>query len=256
MKLFDKRYINLIKELSMAWFKIRDQRSVMGVLWSFLNPLLMTAILFFLFKSRLSTGSPENYFLYILIGTVTWNFFVMATSAGLVAIVNSPDMVKNVAFPKEILTLSAVGIFIIQHIFELAVVFILLAILRIGFSVQLIFLPVILVIQILLVAGLSLFLSSMCVFAFDMRHIWNVLTRMGFFVVPIFYSISSISPRFKWVIAMNPMSQIIIFLRDVLLYHRTPSLLNMALVFIFSLFVLISGYKFFKYYEDRMTEVV
>lgn len=256
MKLFDKRYVNLTKELSIAWFKIKDQRSVLGFLWSFLNPLMMAAILFFLFRSRMSVGSESHYFLYILIGTVTWNFFVMATIAGLTSIVNSPDMVRNVAFPREILTLSAVGAFIVQHAFELLAVFVLIAVSGVGFSAHLVILPVILAAEILFIIGISLFLSCLCVYALDMRHIWNVLTRMGFFVVPVFYSISDISLTFRGVVAVNPMSQIIIFLRDILLYHRMPVLLNLTLVLIFSLLTSIAGYKFFKYYEYRMAERV
>ncbi|MDD5155985.1 MAG: ABC transporter permease [Candidatus Omnitrophica bacterium] len=256
MKPFGRRYINLIKELSIAWFKIKDQRSVLGFLWSFLNPLIMTTVLFFLFQSSMSAGSRSNYFLYILIGTVAWNFFVMATTAGLTSIINAPDMVRNVVFPKEILTFSAIGTFIIQHVFELAVIFLLLAVSGTGFSIHLILLPVILAIQILLIAGLSLFLACICVYALDMLHIWNVLTRMGFFMVPVFYSISNISLKFRGVVTINPMSQIIIFLRDILLYHRMPSLPNMVLVFIFSLFMSIAGYKFFRHYEHKIAEKV
>jgi len=256
MKLFGSRYINLVKELSIAWFKIKDQRSILGFLWSFLNPLIMAAILFFLFRSRMSAGLSSNYFLYILIGTVTWNFFVMATSSGLTSIVNSPDMVRNVSFPREILVLSSVGTFIIQHIFELLAVFILIAVSGLGFSKYAMLLPVILIAEILFITGLSLFLSCICVYAQDMRHIWNVLTRMGFFVVPIFYSVSDISLRFRMAVALNPMSQIIIFLRDILLYHRLPSILSLSLVFAFSLLMLIVGYKFFKYYEHKIAEKV
>lgn len=256
MKPFGKRYFNLIKELSIAWFKSKDQRSVLGFLWSFLNPLIMASILFFLFKSRMLVGSERHYFLYILIGTVTWNFFVMATSAGLTSIVYFPDMVRNIAFPREILPLSAVGTFTIQHIFELLAVFLLIAISGIGFSIYIFLLPVILVAEILLIIGLSLFLSCICVYTLDMLHVWNVLTRMGFFVVPVFYSISNISLRFRGIVTINPMSQIIISLRDILLYKRMPSLLNLSLVFIFGLFISVIGYKFFKYHEFKIAEKV
>jgi lipopolysaccharide transport system permease protein len=201
-------------------------------------------------------GLERNYFLYILIGTVMWNFFAMATSGGLASIVDNPNIVKNTAFPKGILVYSAIGTFIIQHFFELLTIFLFIGILGVGFSIHILFLPFIIGVEILLITGISLFLSCLCVYAFDLRHIWEVVTRMAFFVVPIFYTASEISPKFRWVVAINPMSQIMMFSRDVLLYHQAPSLSNLIIVFVFSLFLLIAGYKIFKHYEYSIAEKV
>lgn len=256
MRLFDRKYINLIREFSIAWFKLKDQRSTFGFLWSFANPLIMTGVLFLLFRSRMAVGSETNYFLYILIGTVTWNFFVMTTSAGLGSLSGKASIVRNVAFPKEILVISSIGVFIIQHFFELLVVFLFIAAFGVGFSMHVILLPVIIGIELLLIVGISLFLSCACIFAFDLRHIWRYILRVVFFAVPAFYSVSEISPQFRWIVTINPISQIMTFSRDVLLYHRTPPLLNLAIVFIFSLFLIMAGYKFFKHYEFRVAEKV
>lgn len=256
MKPFDKEYINLTKEFSLAWFKSRDQRSVLGFFWSFLNPLIMTAILFFLFKSRMGFGPESNYFLYILIGTVIWNFFTAATSEGLASILERPGLVKNTTFPKEILVFSSIGTFLIQHIFELLTVSFFMVVLGVRFSMQIILLPFIIGIEVLLITGVSLILSCLYVYAFDLRHIWRVITRMAFFVTPVFYKTSEISPQFRWLVSINPMSQIMIFSRDVLLYHRIPSFLNLILVFIFCALVLIAGYKVFKHYEYKIVEKV
>lgn len=251
-----KTYFYLIKEFSVAKFKIKDQRSILGFLWSFLNPLIMTSILYFLFKSRLGQDNNKDYFLYVLVGTVTWNFFVMATSAGLASIIHNAEMARNVAFPKEILVYSEVGVFIIQHFFELLAVFVFISLFGVGFSAHILLLPIIIAIEILLITGIALFLSFASVYVRDLDHIWNVLTRMGFFVVPIFYTASSISPAFKWAVAINPMSQIMTFLRKVLLYHDAVSAVNLILVFIFSLAVLTLGYASFKHYEYKIVEKV
>jgi ABC-type polysaccharide/polyol phosphate export permease len=79
---------------------------------------------------------------------------------------------------------------------------------------------------------------------------------MAFFVVPIFYAIKEISPRFRWIVAINPMSQIIIFSRDILLYHKSPPPINLIGVFVFSFLVLTGGYVFFKQFEFKIAERV
>lgn len=255
-KFLDKRSINIIREFSISGFKVKDQYSALGFLWSFLNPLIMTAILFFLFRSSMTKEIKQDYFLYILIGTIVWNFFVMSTSVGLNSLTGKPDIIKNVIFPKEILIYTDIGVFMIQHLFELSVIFLFMLLFKIGFSIHILLLPCIIGIEILLIIGLSLFLSCLCVYATDTAHIWNVITRMAFFLVPVFYNPFGISPPFRWLVLINPMSQIIIFSRDVLIYHRMPSLLALIYTSAFSIFIFIAGYKFFKHYEYKIAERV
>ena len=256
MNFLNKKSINIIKEFSLAGFKVKDQYSFLGFLWSFLNPLIMTTILFFLFRSSMTKNIGQEYFIYILVGTVVWNFFVMSTTVGLNSLISKPEMIKSAVFPKEILVYSDIGVFIIQHLFELAVIFLFILIFKTGFSLHILFLPFIVCVEILLIIGLSLFLSCLCVYARDTTHIWNVVTRIAFFLVPVFYNPSIVTPTFRWLVFMNPMSQIIIFSRDVLIYHRTPSLSNLAFTSAFALFIFIAGHKFFKHFEYKVAERV
>jgi len=256
MEIFDRGYLNLAREFSISWFKLRDQRTVLGLFWSFLNPLIMTSILYFLFRSRIGLGKERTYFLYILIGTVSWNFFSISVQAGLSVLLSRADMVRNVFFPKEILIFSQIGVYVIQHLFEILVVFIFIILAKVGFSLHILLLPFIILIEGIIIAGLSLILSCICIYARDMEYIWSVFARMGFFLVPIFYKTSSLSPQFRWIVLLNPMTQIINFYRDVLLYHRFPNLISFTLVFLFSIALLISGYKIFKGFEPRIVERV
>jgi len=256
MEIFTRQYLNLVKEFSISWFKLRDQRTALGLFWSFLNPLIMTAILYFLFRSRISLDEESSYFLYILIGTVSWNFFAISVQAGLSVLSNRANMVRNVVFSKEILIFSQIGVYVIQHTFEIAVVLIFAIFTGIGFSLHLLIFPLVIMIESLLIASLSLFLSCISVYARDMEYIWSVIARMGFFLVPIFYEVSSLSPQFRWIVLLNPMTYIINFYRDILLYHKFPNLFAIFLVSIFSAVFLIGGYGFFKYYEPRIVERV
>ncbi|MDP2923121.1 MAG: ABC transporter permease [Candidatus Omnitrophota bacterium] len=254
MKLLSRECINLIKQFTISWFKLRDQRTILGFFWSFLNPLIMTAILYFLFKTRIGEEYTENYFLYILIGTVSWNFFAICVQANTRVLLDRALMVRNVVFPKEILIFSNVGVYIIQHFFEILVVFVFIIFTGVGFSAHVVILPLIVAIEAVLIASISLILSCICVYARDIEHIWTVIARMGFFLVPIFYKISSLSKQFRWIVMINPMSQVINFYRDVLIYHKIPNLTIFATMLIFSFVFLAVSYKLFKSFEPKIVE--
>ena len=252
MKLLDKHYRNLVKEFTLSWFKLVDQRTLMGAFWGFLNPLIMTSILYFLFK-----GTRDfNYFLYILIGIISWNFFCGAIQANHNVLLARADMLKNVIFPKEILIFSQSGVFICQHILEILAVSVFLIFGKVGFSIHLIFLPLIILIEFLLILGASLILSCVCVYARDMVYIWSIYARMGFFLVPIFYEISSLGSNFKLIVVLNPMTHIIGFYRDILLYHKTPNLFMLLGLIVLSCMFIVAGYKFFKLFEAKVAEKV
>jgi len=256
MSLLAPKNINLIKEFSVSWFKLRDQRAVLGLLWSFLNPLIMTTILYFLFKSRLQLDNDRTYFLYILIGSVAWNFFSITIEEGTRSITGRAHMVRNVVFPKAILVFSQVGSTVIQHAFELLVVIIFIFIFGVGLSPLIFLFPIVIMIECALITGISLFLACLNTFARDIEHIWTVVNRMLFFLVPIFYKAESLSPQFRWIVTINPMTQIINFYRDIFLYQRFPSLKAICFTTFFSLCICFLGYKFFKHYEYKIVEKV
>ncbi len=253
--IWSARHWNLVREFSLCWFKLRDQRSILGLLWSFLNPLIMSAIMYFLFKSRMDRAKEgANYFLYILIGSVAWNYFATSIQSSLGVLVRKAYMMRNVIFPKEILVFSQIGVFLIQHILELTVVFLFIVLHKIGFSIHIIGLPFIILIEGILIIGITMILACVCVYAHDAEHIWAVFARMGLFMVPIFYYTDSLSPQFRWIVIYNPLTQIISFYRDILLYHRWPPLIPLALTTLLALLIFAGAYKFFKFMEPHMVE--
>lgn len=248
------QYFNLIIELSRCWFKKKDQRSIMGFLWSFLNPLLMSGILYLTFKRMMGVEDGLDYFFYILSGAVLWNFFIMSTSAATQSLIIRAQMIRNVSFSKEIVVFATIGVFLIQFLFEIFVLLVLIIVFTNQLSFHILFFPLIFLLEILIAVGFSLYLSSICVFIRDLYHIWNVFTRMGFFIVPIFYKISDIGGPLSYVITYNPITQILIMARKVLLYNTMPDPLNYFFVLAFALIFCLSGFIFFKKIEYRISE--
>ena len=138
--LFTKRSLNLIKELTIAEFKLRDQGSVLGFLWTLLHPLLVFIVLYFLF-SKWTGRFVEDYKGYLLIGIVQWNFFASTITYAMDVLVRRRELVKSLNFPKEILVLSTVMTGLISHILEFLVLFTFLFIIGNTFTLKALFLP-------------------------------------------------------------------------------------------------------------------
>jgi ABC-2 type transport system permease protein len=250
-----RQYFNLIKEFAFAWFKATDQRKILGVLWHFLNPIIIASILYFIFKK--SFGSQEHYyFLYILIGTVVWDYFSSTVQSATAVLIWRREMVKNIVFPKEILTLANSGAHFISHMFEIIIILILFAIFKFEINSYLLLLPLIIILETLIVFGLSLIVAFVSIYIEDMEYIWAALVRIGFFLVPIFYQIQNLPKKFQLIVKINPISQLLIFFRDILINHQLPNIINFSIVLIFGLFLFITGLKLFQKYEQSINEKV
>ena len=254
MKIFDRKYLNLVRELTLFNFKLRDQGTVLGFIWTLLHPFLMLTILYMLFSKRLGRGI-DHYEIYLLIGIIQWNFLNVGTNEGLKSIINNRPILRNIYIPRTAIVISSVLAVFISFFFELFVLGGFIVFSGLGFSPAILFLPFVIFIQLLLVISISLVLSCLNVYFRDTTHIWNVILKLGFFVTPIFYSIPMFISQPKMVAYfLNPMTQLIIFAREIILFKTAPSLINMLFVFLAILIVLAICYAIFKKLEDGIIE--
>jgi len=254
MKLIDRKYINLVYEFSVSDFKLREQGTVLGFIWTLLHPLLMFGILYMLFAKRLGVGI-EHYGIYLLIGILHWNFFSTATTQGLKSIMMRREMLRNICIPMTAIVISSVLTVFISFMFEMVILVGFLLFLKIGFSAAMLLFPVIVLIQLLLIIGISLVLSCLNVYFKDMQHIWDILLRIGFFLTPIFYPISMFVSKAKMSLyLLNPLTQFIVFARDVLLYKKLPSFISVFSIFLCVVFLFATAYIIFKKLEDGIME--
>jgi len=255
MILFSKKNFELTKEFSFAWFKATDRRKILGFLWNFLNPLIITLILLFLFQKNFGLNKSE-YFLYILIGTLAWNNLSSTIQSSITVLTWRREMVKNIVFPKETLVLARVGTQLISHFIGLLIVFIFLAIFQTKVGINLLYFPAVFLLEILLIIGLSLIFAFISVYISDMEYIWAALVRMGFFLVPIFYELKDLPPNLKNLVAINPLTQIMIFYRNCLIYNQAPNAVNFVIILLFTLSLFGLGIFLFRRYEQHLAERV
>jgi len=187
MKFMDKPYCRLVREVAYSQYVVRDQNSVLGLLWSFLNPLLMMGMLFAYFHMN-AGRDVKHYAIFLLLGMVHYTHFSNSTSLAMNALIASPQLARHVILPKEVLVIGSVLASSVEFVASLLVCVALACFTGIPISWAMLGLPFVVLLQILFVTWVSLLLSAAQVFVRDLSHIYQVLLRLLFFATPIFYA--------------------------------------------------------------------
>lgn len=243
------RYKFLIKQLVIRDFKLKYKRSVLGVFWSFLNPLLTMGVQFIVF-SRLFRFDIEFYPVYLLAGIVMFNYFAESCSLTLVSIIGNSQLITKVYVPKYIYPLTR----ILSSLINLAISMIplllvaLISGMRPSFSFLLLVFPLICIAVFCL--GLGMLLSTMMVFFRDTQFLWGVLSMIWMYLTPIFYPASIVPEKTAWIIKSNPLYYYIDFTRTCVISGKSPDLIMYMICFASSFGMLTIGSMVFKKYQD------
>src|SRR6476646_5314397 len=153
-----RKYFNLLRQLALAQFKLKDQSAILGFLWSFLHPLILLGILFAMFRSQ--TGQTiEHYAVYLLIGLVQYTHFANSTTRALTVLYSMKHLTGNAIFPKEVLVLSATMADTIELALSMLICVAVAALSGITLSWVILLLPLVWLLQFILVSSVSLLLS-------------------------------------------------------------------------------------------------
>lgn len=248
-------YIELIRILTISDLKVKYQSSVLGFVWSLLNPLLMMLVLYAVF-SNVFRFEDESFALYLLIGIVGWRFLANGTMTSISVIVGKQSLVTKVYVPRQILVLSSVLSSFISSILEFSVLVPLLIFFGVDISYNVAFFPLIHGTFLVLVYGLSLILASLYVYYRDLNQIWDVLLQAGFFLSPIVYPVSTVPEKYLGYYMMNPVTVIIEMYREALLYSETPSIEGIAFILACAGAMLLAGTALFRRLERRFAEEI
>jgi len=250
-EIWDNR--SLIRTFAINDLIIRYKGSLLGALWSFLEPMLMLGILYLIF-SHVFKSDIENYPLYLLLGIIMWNFFGRSTSTGLGSIVARTGIVKQTYFPRDILPISSC----ITAFLMLGVEFVVFFGFVVGFQfvppITILILPVLVVLLFCLTLGISFILSVLFIKFRDIQNVWNIVTYAGFFLTPVIYDISIFPEHIGKLLLLNPVAQFLDIAHDAVLYGQLPSVFAISYTAIFSVGILIVGYIIFKHYEFKVVE--
>lgn len=226
MKLLKELYAyrEMIFSLVRRDLKGRYKGSVLGFLWTFINPLLQLLVYTFVFSIVMRAGI-EEYYLFLFVALVPWIFFSTSISGGAGCILVQQDMVKKIYFPREVLPIAYVTSQFVNMLLSFLVIF---AVLLFG-GKQLNFfailcLPIIMLVEYLLALGVTMLTSAITVYIRDLEYILGIVTLALQFLSPIMYSVDQVPEEVRGIFYANPMTPIIIAYRDVLYYAKVPEL--------------------------------
>ncbi|MGZ5069874.1 MAG: ABC transporter permease [Methylobacter sp.] len=240
----------------------RYRGSFLGLLWSFVNPILMltiyTFVFGFVFKARWGQDSMDKYefALVLFTGLIAFNLFAECVSRAPGLILSNINFVKKVIFPLEILPWVALGSALFHAAISLAVLLIFLAVLGHGFSWTMLWLPVVALPFLLLIMGLSWLLASLGVFIRDIGQIVSMTLTVLMFMSPIFYPLSSLPETVRCYLFLNPLTFIVEQVRNILLWGQQPNWEHLAIYSLTSIAVAWFGLLWFEKTRKGFADVL
>ena len=260
------RYRDLIRNLVVSEIKTRYKNSILGFVWSLLNPLAMMLVFTVVFGVLWPNEQMEKYPIFLLCGLLPWNFFSASVVSSMNSVLGNGNLIKKVYFPREVLTIAAVLAQLVNFLLALIVLFAALIIFRTNFSPWLWTLPLIILIQTCFSLGIGLVLSTLQVFYRDTQMAMEVVMLAWFFLTPVFYRAAQLPeyyqvgiielPVQRIMYILNPMASLINVYRDLLYFGYRTDIDFFIRTAVTALAALAFGYWFFTRYSDRFGEEV
>lgn len=250
-----RQYFFVIRQLVKRELKRKYSRSYLGVVWSVLNPLLSMIVMSFIF-SMMFKRNIENYPLYLLSGTMTWSFFTGATNAAMTAIVDNRGMLLKIKFPLMIFPLARIYTSVVNLGYTFIAYFIVFAFSQVPLSKKMIMTPVILLLMLLFIIGMSYILSVTYVFFGDMKHLYSVILQVWMYCSAIFYPVEAVPEFMQVIIKNNPIYNYIACVRKCMLYQEMPNLNEIILMFVWGIGMYTVGSIIFKKSKNKLLRFI
>ena len=245
----------LLNELVARDIKIKYRRSVLGILWTLLNPLLMMVVLSIVF-SNLFKFDVENFPLYLLSGQVVFNYFSNATTSSMTAITDNASLIKKIYIPKYLFILSRVASSFINLLASFTALLLVMIAMRaeLHYTIVLVFIPIILLVVFSL--GIGLILSAIVVRFRDVMHLYSVFITALMYLTPVIYPLNILPEWIKNIVLLNPITNYLIMFRDVILNNTLPDMGYFMIGVAEALVALVLGlYIFYKNQDDFILNI-
>lgn len=244
----------LVENLVLKDFRVRYRNMSLGILWSLINPLIMMGVLTFVFSHLIHDQTRAAYPLFFLCGLVPYNFFSGALVTGTTSIVESTNLVKRVPVPREVVPIAAVLSNCIHLLIQIALLLGIALLFHLRPALSWLWLPVIWALYVAFVCGLALGSSAINVFIRDTRYVVESFNLLLFWIVPIVYSFSDISPKYAVLYRYNPVAAAIMAMRNILIDGKAPPASLVENMVIVAALALALGLSIFERLKARFYE--
>ena len=248
-------YRELLKSNVKKEIRGKYKGSFLGVLWSFINPLLQVAVYAIVFPYIMRI-QQDHYLQYLIIGIIPWTFFTTVINQGMITVRMNAGIIKKVYFPREILPISVAVSGLVNFFISCVIILLFCLFGGIGVSWHLLLLPIIAMIQFFFTLGLVFALSAINIYIKDTEYIVQFILNMLFYGTPILYTVELFPEKIRWLLYLNPMTEIINFYRDIFMYHTLPEIPAVLYLVGITILVFFVGLAIFRKLERGFAEEV
>lgn len=241
----------VLESLVTKDFKLKYRRSVLGILWSVLNPLLMMCVLAAVF-SYMFRFSIENFPLYLILGQILFDFMNRSTSQAMSSIIEAQSLIKKVRIEKMVFPLEKTMFELVNFAISLVAVACVMVYFHVVPSIHALWgVPLITLLVFIFSAGLGLLISALSVFFRDVMHLWGVVLTAWTYATPLFYPVDLLSGTMRMLMEWNPMYHYVTMFRDFMMWNTVPGLGELALGVVMAVVTFAIGFVVFRKNENK-----
>lgn len=244
------KYRFLLNQLVKRDIKIKYRRSVLGIFWSFLEPLASMVVLTIVF-STLFYRNIENFPIYYLCGMLAYQFFASGTNSAMRSMVSTAYILKTIYIPKYLYSLSVILSNFVTFLLSLIVLFGVMAVTNVNFTIYIIFASLPIFALLLLTVGVGLIMATLNVFFRDMQYLYGIFLMMLMYLTPIFYPAEIVPASFRFIQDYNPLFAIINCFRSSFLYGTLYNMQDLLFAMGSGIVALVIGIIIFYKFQDK-----
>ncbi|HPJ81628.1 MAG TPA: ABC transporter permease [Saccharofermentans sp.] len=247
-------YREMIFSMVQKDLRGRYKGSILGFLWTFINPLLQLLVYNLVFSIILRSG-VDKYYLFLFVALIPWIFFSSAITGGSVSVIAQKDLVKKIYFPNEVIPISYVTSCFVNMLLGFVVVIGVVIYSGVHISpLALLCLPVVMIVEYFLALGIAMITSAVTVYFRDLEHILTIIAMAWMYITPVVYDIEICPTEYRWIMHINPMTSVIIAFRDILYYGRVPEMMTLLEAVVLGVVFLLIGCLVFRKLKRRFAE--
>lgn len=252
-------YVN--RSLLRIWVQYNVQsryaQAILGILWIILLPLANALVMTVVFSQLLRIYIPHVPFIvFFLSALVPWGLFNQGIAAGMRSIIGAMGLINQIYFPREIIVLSALGEAVVDTVFMFVAMLIIDAVVGVFPNQNYVYLPLILLIQLLFTAGLMFIVSCVSVIVRDVPQLVSVLLQVLFYLCPIIYPESAVPARYHFIFTLDPLATLIGAYRAIIIYNQSPDWVSLLYPTAVALGIFVFGYRYFKANEETFADMI
>lgn len=247
-------YRQMVYSLVKKDIRGRYKGSVLGFLWTFINPLLQLAVYTIVFSVIMKNGI-EKYYIYLFVVLVPWIFFSTSVTSGSSSVLASKDMVKKIYFPREVMPIACVTGNFVNMLLSFVVIFGVLIFTGWGINFWAVLcLPLIMIVEYILALGIAMLTSALTVYLRDLEYVLNIIAMAWMYMTPVMYGPEMVPEQYRFIWNLNPMTPIAMAYRDILYYKQMPEMATLIHAFVMGVVILVLGYWIFRKLQKGFAE--